>query len=1731
MADMDFDFGGGPSPYARRRHSPSRPSRRASDFAGIPQNVDPDTCRICRGESTPDEPLFYPCKCSGSIKYVHQDCLMEWLSHSQKKHCELCKTPFRFTKLYSPKMPTTLPVHIFVTHMTKYILSNLVVWLRALLVGCVWLCWLPYLMRRMWSLLFWLSDEGLGSLLLAKNAGSSTASNATLDALEAINSTSTIAENLTASLQDAASTIVPLAFNTSSNETLADAATEPGKLFVFFILKALFPSITRRDAATIAGHDVTPSGDLTPGSLLSNVSFLRNLTRQPTINRFVIMVLEGQIITVLVIVCFILIILVRDYVVQQQPEINMRAAFAGQEMARLDEQVPELIRQRPEQAIQQAPEPAREEPRVPDIPLNDDEEPPMRPLRPENERPVAAFRRRAPRHVDARPDDQGSSNEAASHSDERLPFEGGASSSSVFHSQGPTERHIPEAGPSAVEQYTRAYREVNSDPDADMRLPRRESLRNRSRSHASEIINGLPSATSQESGSSSMAVAASSNQTNADRALSRESYGVRSGIEDVFGPSVSGPSEKNEEQGDAEEEPRSSKARSKQPMWNDEPSDHEEENPPENTVTSINGGELTAYSRPRAVSDGPQPREYINPLANNSWSFSPIPTEPSSPLEDHSEGRSLSPFIFTANDIRVASNRDEFSGTFGDSDHDHDVASDEDDTRRSAPSETFGRLHDDPEHILAQEVVDTEGHAEPVQDATRDTDEAPGPQVAARQPVLARVADFLWGGIEPPTEEEIRAAEAEDDDFNDDDEAAEDVAVGNAAEAGEGGDAAGQAGLDQDALDDIEDFEGIMELIGMRGPIGGLFQNAVFCACLVFIAIFVCIFLPYNLGRTAICVAANPMRLVRMLFAAAKFVQDLTAVVAGALSWATLSTLSVLSRMTGQAARMESVGSSMTYTWELTANASSRLSSGFFDDFPFHASEIQNFSAVSHSALLELKGHVAAAIMAVWNTISFTIESPVSEVANTFLTNTVNFAGLAKNTTISAATSILTPGSWIIDLNSAPPLEINPALASWSGSDRFWAILAGYLSFAFLATLYVTRGAPFSSGQLGQDWEASIVDLINQASGVTKVILIIGIEMLVFPLYCGLLMDAALLPLFEHATIKSRYDFSVNYPLTSIFVHWFVGTGYMFHFALFVSMCRKIMRKGVLDPDDPEFHPVRDVLERNFFTQLRKIMFSALVYGGLVVICLGGVVWTLGLASDVLPIHYSSNEPVLEFPVDLLFYNFLMPLAVRVLRPSDALHAMYTWWFKQCARLLRLTWFLFGQRQVDEEGKLVLPAGSPHHALPWYRKQFLHIDDDNNVAPRTWNDIVSNLFNANPSATRKMGSLSKIKRKLVREGQLRRDGRFVRTPASDQVRIPKGRKVFLDVHETTQVPLGNVPNLEQYFTEQYQLVYLPPHFRVRVFLFIFLIWMFAAVTGVSLTIIPLIVGRRLFKCLLPDHVRTNDIYAFSIGIYVLGTIAYSVFRAGALTKKLRAWGGAALNAISGPEAAKRVAIIVLHGVQLVYAYLNVFIFFPLLASALVELYLIIPLHTYMSPPKAPTMTPGAVPDVGEALAAANSIHTIRAVQAWTLGLLYLKLATRLLKGTFAGTPLANASQAVFRRGWLRPDVKVLTRAFVIPAIVLCLIAIAAPPVVIVPLIKKLLVAAGVFERVSDDPVSMALIYRLSFLSAALVALSSTMVWSLVGVFRGWKSRIRDEAYLIGERLHNFGVGTAVTTRA
>ena len=52
--------------------------------------------------------LITPCLCSGSLKFVHQECLHRWIKSSDIKRCELCKFTFlmqsKVTSLYTKQM-------------------------------------------------------------------------------------------------------------------------------------------------------------------------------------------------------------------------------------------------------------------------------------------------------------------------------------------------------------------------------------------------------------------------------------------------------------------------------------------------------------------------------------------------------------------------------------------------------------------------------------------------------------------------------------------------------------------------------------------------------------------------------------------------------------------------------------------------------------------------------------------------------------------------------------------------------------------------------------------------------------------------------------------------------------------------------------------------------------------------------------------------------------------------------------------------------------------------------------------------------------------------------------------------------------------------------------------------------------------------------------------------------------------------------------------------------------------------------------------------------------------------------------------------------------------------------------------------------------------------------------------------------------------------------------------
>ncbi|KAL8871018.1 MAG: hypothetical protein Q9174_003066 [Haloplaca sp. 1 TL-2023] len=1623
---------------------------------------DPDTCRICRSEASIEEALFYPCKCSGSIKFVHQNCLMEWLSHSQKKHCELCKTPFRFTKLYHPHMPPSVPPLVFLRQVIIHTWRSLISWSRFHLVAFVWLGWLPWTMRTVWRGLFWIGDGGWinwaymeeEAKAAAKYRNDNLAANGTSPAPQMFllpsNSTSAVFVSRLARK-------LPEVFS----PTLSVTQSIP---YIFGLYRSLFVSLLGGNE----GNGTTPNPDLAgldrnahnvpapyySQSWLSEVGALRTLTRWPIFNNVVIDTFEGWLITLLIVVVFVVTFLIREWVVQQQPLIvNFPAAN----------------NQAPLPAIEQGPlqnDADLENPIIQDdLPVINDDLPNVPDDTPNEEpRPLAAASTQQDEPLVLAQDD--STDLAALHEDEtglpeNVPSDAGDNSEERMLRllEDPSGLQLPDPPNPGV--FLDIWRRANHDP--------RELLRIINEEGRSEELKWIVAAIRE-----------------------MESHAGRSDVNRVQAgqdPSEPPPDLAHDQ---------NSTSNGKDCLYNLDNVSNDTER--ESLMQSINPEENVNADRSGST---------------ESQSTSPLIVEDGASAFEASAQRRMLDDITETNPFRPESARQ--------------CSSDQ-------PTENLREAQ--PSGIGA----DTDRTAaERNESATTIHNETAQPDVPSNASLLDSIAIWLWGEANPGGIGNNGQAAADDEHVVQDlaNEApfvpvangqpqigehhpgAVDHEVLGHLQDVEVGEEAFQIGVehnDAEGVEEVDEFEGILELMGMQGPIAGLIQNGMFCAILVALTILLAVWIPYIMGKIFLVFLANPVSLLfhmpfRWISGTADLVTDtIIFTVTCAYYW-----LATAIQFLCLPVRKMGYVSKILYGEEVLAEAAKgyaerslgRLTQSFLVTADsLSDSDIPAFSIIAHASLKSFQ-HGVSRILQVLVSAATTVctyqlvLSPGGSYRDLLaskweifrdagveaMAGIVTKLPMAKSQLYEASTSLVSTLSFnlgSIDGATSPnTYSLDHTLIYWNAKDRVLAILFGYLFIALLGLLYLRLSLALKTNKTTKV-EGPLADLLYQAGGVAKVILIISIEMIAFPLYCGLLLDVALLPMFRNVTFLSRLEFMVDSPCTSLFIHWFVGTCYMFHFALFVSMCRKIMRTGVLyfirDPDDPTFHPVRDVLERNVFGQLGKIAFSAMVYGGLVLVCLGGVIWGIWTAFDgVFPICWSSNEPVLEFPADLLFYYFLTPLAMRVFRPAVKLTAMYSWWFERCAQWLRLSHFLFGVKREEEEG---------HHVR------------------RTWR-----AFFSGKEGDVKNPVIGKERQQLAEDRGLDayflRDGCHVRTPASDQVRIPKGSSTFVEVDQDGNRVDGqsdDAQGLHGRDNAHFATIYIPPHFRLRIGAFILLLWLFAASTGVCVTVIPLIFGRRVFSTIFPAHPRMNDIYAFSFGIGILGGATFALLNARTgfeyCQTRIRAKARSS-NALRGVRIAVSYAARLL---RVLYTYFAFVILLPSLLTLLNEVYFVIPLHTFF----------GAGP---------ADRHTVYLIQNWVLGVLTVKTLGHLILWHSPSRP-ASALRNIIHRGWTDPDVRVATRGFILPSVVVTSVLLLAP-------LGLGWVTNAVYYHDASDARKSA-VYRYSYPGVLALALDAVAVHYLRLAFQSWKKRIRDEVYLIGERLHNYGerkmAGSTTATR-
>jgi E3 ubiquitin-protein ligase MARCH6 len=1020
---------------------------------------------------------------------------MEWLAHSQKKYCELCKTQFTFTKVYDPDMPRTLPTPLFVRQLSRRLTRSMVKFFRAGLVAFVWLGCLPWCVRWMWRAWFWISD---GEWLQLGAASSATEPH-------------TIASN--ASVTATSTGIFPIVFPS-----------------------AVASLLSRSGNATVAAN-VTSAY---PDGIFFDRNPFYNATRFQFVNGLIVDVLEGQLLTALIVVTFIIIFLIREWVVQQQPAILGDAAnipLLNEQPAAVAEPVPAAVDGAADEAPREEPDDDDEDAWVERAfgvePVDEgtvhdglaDETVGAQILQ---QRPIAQPRRRLRVHTH-RPNTPEATPEATPETTTQTTTreERGESSTSTgfnFGGQSPeptsTAHAAPSFGPEPEESTTTATRNAgtntspavydfggigaraenlfqfgggNPEPSRPPSMwdpnTRQEARLVDDAAERLELIDtGRTSEWIRENTPSAPSSPVISGLFGYDGSGSA-SWGSTGSFELVGGMKDKG-KDRQQSEDSIEGEGSANKGKGKEiPQMDAQVDSDNEDSGNEKELRTEGDGSLSV-----GIS-GWSTNAHAGTLSSESSSTSPPampPTPPPIPerLDLDNVYHRRPGTDLPRQDVR----------RLDDARHAEQIRNRA--LMRQAVREGFEREE--------RERIGRPAAEEPqeLQDQNMDVDGGNAlPEPQGRGGLL----NWFLG------EDEDAGPLNADDDIDDEAPAAPVAAVP-------------QGMLEDDAADD---FEGIMELLGMRGPIIGLVQNAAISSMLITATVAVGVALPYVTGKIVMLLLAHPIlffcKLPWLLVSfAAEFLVDSTTMVAFTLlMWAAhvieffisipMSAIPGMSKNIGSAFITKFLQNWATDGQTRVLAKFSSIETTYLTIRKFPPSAVPPpLSLVVRDSFEQFLGYITWTMEKIGlsglSTIKlpFGVPNPIDWTAqkwqHTFAS--IQFHQPANATVSAAAEAVTDACNWS---------TLDRDACKWSTWDRIGVVLLGYAFFTFLGMCWVSRRRNQPAGHV----QKLVVEILQQCGGVMKVVLIIGIEMFVFPLYCGILLGESY-PITRNTSSDSR---------------------------------------------------------------------------------------------------------------------------------------------------------------------------------------------------------------------------------------------------------------------------------------------------------------------------------------------------------------------------------------------------------------------------------------------------------------------------------------------------------------------------------------------------------------------------------------------------------------------------------
>ncbi|KAI1303396.1 hypothetical protein EDD11_005359 [Mortierella claussenii] len=537
-------------------------------------------------------------------------------------------------------------------------------------------------------------------------------------------------------------------------------------------------------------------------------------------------------------------------------------------------------------------------------------------------------------------------------------------------------------------------------------------------------------------------------------------------------------------------------------------------------------------------------------------------------------------------------------------------------------------------------------------------------------------------------------------------------------------------------------------------------------------------------------------------------------------------------------------------------------------------------------------------------------------------------------------------------------------------------------------------------------------------------------------------------------------------------MHWLVGTAFMFNFSVFVSLCREVVRPGVMwfirDPNDEGFHPVREILERPVLVQLRKLGTGALMYFTLII--LGVSMTTHGvrlLIKGVFPLRWPVDEPISDLPIDLLLFHVVVPFTLEWINPAGTMGALFVLWWQKLAHWMRLSSFMYGkdgERYPEEEGYFVYRS---------WKAWILRWRPPIPPIPGTETEHGNDTINASSVGS---GEELDIDAPVI----FVHDGGLYRVPNTDRVVYLKNRRVLVPVDATGRAldpkedlpgeidplmeiqPRGHEPRESIDPKDDTVIVYAPPNFKQRLITFIVLIW----TTTTAFLALSIVFA----------HKQVHDVYSFTLGVYVIQGIL-------SLQSSLLAF----IRTSGGSAQLRKILTLVKRVVKLIYFGLALGFIMPLVIGLLMDLFVLLPIRRWIG-------------DKGELIPALS----------WAFGLIHMKILYHAVSRSPNLVLTRDIHRVFVSADPARWKAMYATERFIIPYLVASAVAVGLPS----------LVARMICKVMGVEGEARNTVFRMAYPVMLWVAMTLFALNESVLLLKKWRQYVRDQEYLVGRQLHN-----------